>query len=358
MAPHPGGHTSRVVPVVVNMTSPRVAISIRVHRQVLDRLRPRCDIIGNRTPEPWTHEELIANACHAHALLAFMPDRVDDAMLKRCLDLGIVACALKGYDNFDIEACTHRGVWVTVVPDLLTAPTAELAVGLLIALARNVGAGDRFVRSGAFQGWRPALYGAGLHGSTVGILGAGRVGIAVAERLHGFRCARILCVDPQPLDARTRVRLDLEPVSLGELLEMSDFIVCAAPLTPETRYSLDAEALRRIRPGCRLVNIGRGSVVDEKAVAAAIAGGRLGGYAADVFELEDHARSDRPHSIPETLLSDRDRTVFTPHLGSAVAGVRLEIELRAAHSILQYLDGEVPDGALNRPDRPRLPPRS
>ena len=201
MAPHPGGHTSRVVPVVVNMTSPRVAISIRVHRQVLDRLRPRCDIIGNRTPEPWTHEELIANACHAHALLAFMPDRVDDAMLKRCLDLGIVACALKGYDNFDIEACTHRGVWVTVVPDLLTAPTAELAVGLLIALARNVGAGDRFVRSGAFQGWRPALYGAGLYGSTVGILGAGRVGIAVAERLHGFRCARILCVDPQPLDA-------------------------------------------------------------------------------------------------------------------------------------------------------------
>ena len=196
-----------------------------------------------------------------------MPDRVDDEMLECCPDLGIVACALKGYDNFDVDACTRRGVWVTVVPDLLTIPTAELAVGLLIALARNVGPGDRFVRSGAFRGWRPALYGGGLDGSTVGILGAGRVGIAVAERLRGFGCARILCVDPEPPDARTRTRLHLDVASLDELLETSDFILCAAPLSPDTRHLIDADALRRVRPGCRLVNVGRGSVVDEQAVA-------------------------------------------------------------------------------------------
>ena len=340
------------------MTRPRVAVSNRVHRQVIERLRSRGEIVGNRTLEAWTHEELIANARRAHALLAFMPDRVDDEMLERCPDLGIVACALKGYDNFDVEACTRRGVWVTVVPDLLTIPTAELAVGLLIALARNVGPGDRFVRSGAFRGWRPALYGAGLDGSTVGILGVGRVGIAVAERLRGFGCARILCVDPEPPDARTRTRLHLDVASLDELLETSDFIVCATPLAPDTRHLIDADALRRVRPGCRLVNVGRGSVVDEQAVAAAVAGGRLGGYAADVFELEDKALRNRPRSIPQSLLSNRERTIFTPHLGSAVAGVRLEIELQAACSILQYLDGDVPDGAINRPDRPRLPPRS
>ena len=339
------------------MTRPRIAISSRVHLQVLERLRSRGEIAGNRTLEAWSHEELIANARRAHALLAFMPDRVDDEMLERCPDLGIVAGALKGYDNFDVEACTRRGVWVTVVPDLLTNPTAELAVGLLIALARNVGPGDRFVRSGAFRGWRPALYGKGLDGSTVGILGAGRVGIAVAERLRGFGCARMLCVDPEPPDARTRARLRLDLVSLDELLGTSDFIVCAAPLARGTRHLIDAEALRRMRPGCRLVNVGRGSVVDEQAVAAAVADGRLAGYAADVFELEDKALPDPPRTIPRSLLSNRERTVFTPHLGSAVADVRLEIELQAAGSILQYLDGDVPAGALDRPDRPRLPPR-
>ena len=338
------------------MTRSRVAISSRVHRQVFEQLRARSDIVGNRTLEAWTPEELIANTRRAHALLAFMPDRVDDEMLERCPDLGIVACALKGCDNFDVEACTRRGVWVTVIPDLLTSPTAELAVGLLIALARNVGAGDRFVRSGAFQGWRPALYGKGLDGSTVGILGAGRVGIAVAERLRGFGCARMLCVDPEPPDPRTRTRLGLEVASLDELLRTSDFIVCAAPLAPGTRHLLDAGALRRVRAGCRLINVGRGSVVDERAVAAAVADGRLAGYAADVFELEDKALPDRPRSIPRSLLSDREHTLFTPHLGSAVAGVRLEIEMRAARSILQYLEGNVPDGALNRPLRPRPPP--
>ena len=340
------------------MTRPRIAISGRVHPQVLERLRSRGEVVGNRTLEAWSHEELIANARRAHALLAFMPDRVDGEMLERCPDLGIVACALKGWDNFDVDACTRRGVWVTVVPDLLTNPTAELAVGLLIALARNVGPGDRFVRSGAFQGWRPALYGKGLDGSTVGILGAGRVGIAVAERLLGFGCARLLCVDPEPPDARTRARLRLDVVSLDELIETSDFIVCAAPLAPGTRHLIDAGALRRMRPGCRLVNVGRGSVVDEQAVAAAVADGRLAGYAADVFELEDKAFPDRPRAIPRSLLSNRERTVFTPHLGSAVAEVRLEIELRAADSILQYLEGDVPDGALDFPRRPRLPPRS
>ena len=338
------------------MRKARVAVSCRVHRQVFELLRSRSEVVGNRTRDAWTHEELIANARRAHALLAFMPDRVDGELLERCPDLGIVACALKGCDNFDVEACTRRGVWVTVVPDLLTIPTAELAVGLLIALARKVGAGDRFVRSGAFRGWRPELYGGGLHGSTVGILGAGRVGIAVAERLRGFRCARMLCVDPEPPDAGTRSRLDLDVVGLDEMLETSDFIVCAAPLTPSTQHLIDAAALRRVRPGCRLVNVGRGSVVDEEAVAAALAEGRLGGYAADVFELEDRARRDCPRSIPRSLLSDGKRTIFTPHLGSAVAGVRLEIELQAVRSIFQYLDGTAPDGSVNRPDRPRRPP--
>ena len=125
------------------MTTPRIAVSSRIHRRVLERLRSRGEVVGNRALQAWTPEELTAKASHAHALLAFMPDRADDEMLKRCPGLGIVACALQGYDNFDVEACSRRGVWLAVVPDLLTIPTAELAVGLLIALSRNIESGSR-----------------------------------------------------------------------------------------------------------------------------------------------------------------------------------------------------------------------
>src|SRR5262245_66615006 len=121
-----------------------------------------------------------------------MTDAVDEAFLQQCPSLRIVACALKGADNFDAEACTRRGVWLTIVPDLLTEPTAELALGLAIALARNVLVADRTVRIGAFQGWRPRLYGASLDGSTVAILGAGRAGRAVALKLARVHCPVVL----------------------------------------------------------------------------------------------------------------------------------------------------------------------
>ena len=117
-------------------------------------------------------------------MIAFMPDSVDDAFLAACPKLRIIACALKGFDNFDVAACTRRGIWITAVPDLLTAPTAELAGGLTIGLARHITAGDRWVRSGAFGGWRPVLYGTGLAGSTVGIVGFGVIGRATATAFH------------------------------------------------------------------------------------------------------------------------------------------------------------------------------
>ena len=132
-----------------------------------------------------------------------MTDQVDDTFLARCPRLRIVACVLKGYDNFDVAACSRRKVWLSVVPDLLTNPTAELAVGLTIALGRKVLAGDAYMRSGAFAGWRPHLYGTGLDGSTVGIVGFGAVGRAIARRLDGFG-ARLLCHDPRALSGSRR----------------------------------------------------------------------------------------------------------------------------------------------------------
>ena len=132
-----------------------------------------------------------------------MPDTVDDAFLAACPRLQIVSAALKGFDNFDVAACTRRGVWFTIVPDLLTEPTADLAVGLLLALTRNIFAGDREVRSGRFAGWRPGLYGAGMTGATAGIVGFGQLGRALARRLVAFG-AQVVWHDVAAARRRTR----------------------------------------------------------------------------------------------------------------------------------------------------------
>jgi phosphonate dehydrogenase len=164
----------------------------------------------------------------------------------------------------------------------------------------------------------------------------------VARRLEPFG-ARILFSDPSAREAKGARR-----ATFPEVLENSDHLVLTAPLRPETFHLVGAEALQRLKPGATLVNVGRGSVADEEAVAAALDSGRLAGYAADVFEMEDRSRPDRPWRIPPTLLAYRDRTVFTPHLGSAVGPVRLAIEQAAAASILDVLGGRPPRGAINR----------
>lgn len=280
--------------------------------------------------------------------MTFMPDSVDEAFLRACPRLRVIGCALKGYDNYDVDACTRQGLWITNVPDLLTIPTAELTIGLLIGLTRNVLAGDRFVRGGSFNGWRPALYGSGLTGQTVGIIGMGAVGQAIAQRLVGYEM-RVWYSDPIALPEEKETRWNVERVELPALLAASDFVVPMVPYHDKTLHMIDAHALAQMKPGAYLVNTCRGSVVDEQAVVEALASGRLAGYAADVFEMEEWARTDRPRSIPQALLEDTEHTLFTPHIGSAVDVVRLQIELEAARNILQALRGEVPQGAINRP---------
>ena len=274
-----------------------------------------------------------------------MTDKVDAQFLAACAKLRVVACALKGFDNFDVAACEARGVWVTTVPDLLTAPTAELAVGLAIVLGRRIAEGDAHIRSGDFAGWRPALYGVGLAGSTVGIAGLGKVGQAIARRIGGFEPAAILGFDASASSAGAGV----ERVGWDELLARSEILFVALPLSPDTRHRLDRKALDRARPGQLIVNVGRGSVVDEAAVAEALEAGRIGGYAADVFEMEDWALADRPRAIPRGLVEDRARTVLTPHLGSAVAEVRRRIETAAAANLHRCPERGSPPDAINRP---------
>ena len=321
---------------------PHILVTNWVHDETLARLSAIGSVDANPNRTIWPRAELRKRAAGADAMMAFMPDSVDREFLTQCPRLRIVACALKGYDNFDIEACNQAGVWLTIVPDILTEPTAELAIGLAIGLGRMIRAGDEIVRSGAFEGWRPVLYGTGLDSSTVTVIGMGQVGRAIVKRLSGFGC-RIFGVDP-----RAQMPPGVERKELHGAIEESDFVILAMPATATTHHLIGREALARMKTGALLVNVGRGSVVDEFAVVTALEKGELGGYAADVFEFEDWALPERPTLI-DSRLRLHPRTLFTPHLGSAVGRVRRAIELRAADNIADALAGKRPRDAINEP---------
>jgi phosphonate dehydrogenase len=332
---------------------PRVVVTHWVHPEVADYLASFCDPVlpgaDQRDGGVWPIERVAELAADAAGLIVSMADSVDDAFLSRCPRLRVVSATLKGYDNFDADACARRGIWLTILPDLLTAPTAELAAGLIIGIMRRVAEADRHVRENGFAGWRPRFYGATLRGATTGIVGMGEVGQALAALLAPFG-TRIVYHDARRLPAAAEHRLQAAPLNVPDLLAGSDVVITLLPLTSGTRRMVGRSALRLMRPGAFLVNVGRGSVVDEEAVAEALDSGRLGGYAADVFAMEDWALPGHPASIPARLLA-HPRTLFTPHLGSAVDGVRREMSLQAARQVRQVLDGQRPDHAVNSPHR-------
>ncbi|AMV73721.1 D-glycerate dehydrogenase [Desulfuromonas carbonis] len=315
---------------------PTVVITHWVHPEVIDFLASRCRVVPNQSRETLPREEILRRAARAEGLMTFMPDQIDAGFLRACPRLRVIGAALKGYDNIDADACLAAGVKLNIVSDLLTAPTAELAVGLLLALIRQVRSGDSLVRSGGFSGWRPIFYGSGLVGSTVGLVGMGAIGQAIARRLAGFE-ARLLYADPRPLAGHQAAVLGVERRNLPLLVAECDHLLLSVPLLPQTRRLFDSGLLSRVKPGCYLVNVGRGSVFDEAAVAAALASGRLGGFAADVFAFEDWTLPDRPTAIHPALLALPEKTLFTPHLGSATDMARRAIALDAANSILAGL---------------------
>lgn len=326
----------------------RVVVTHWVHPEVLDRLGQFCDPVApSREEAVCSREEVLVRARNAAGLMVCMADRVDAALVEACPRLRVVSGVLKGHNTINVAACARRRVHVTVLPDLLTAPTAELAMALLLALRRRVPEGDAWVRSGRHTGWRPWFYGEGLAGATVGIIGMGRLGQSVARRVVAFD-ARVVYTDPQPLAADLERGLGAGRLALPELLAESDVVVPLVPLTDTTRHLLDTEALGRMRPGGYVVNVGRGSVVDEHAVVAALESGQLGGYAADVFAFEDGFDPVAQHKVPPALLA-HPRTVFTPHLGSAVDDVRRSMGLAAAEQVRQGLAGQRPDGAVPPP---------
>ncbi|WP_300493826.1 phosphonate dehydrogenase [uncultured Methylophaga sp.] len=319
---------------------PKLVITHKVHDEVLEMLAPHCDLITNQTTFSLSRNDTIQLAQDADALMVFMPDRVDADFLKACPKLKVIGAALKGYDNFDVEACTDNNVWLSFVPDLLTVPTAELTIGLMVGLIRHIRAADEHVRSGYFKGWRPQFYGLGVEGSNIAIIGMGAIGQAIAQRLSGWD-AKLIFTDQQPLTTEQQAALQLEFLSLDDALAQADIVIMALPLNSETQHLINEQRLQQMQPGSFLINPCRGSVVDETAILRMLNSGHLAGYASDVFEMEDWARNDRPNEIDENLLA-HPNTLFTAHIGSAVSNVRLSIEKRAAENIINVLQGEKP----------------
>jgi phosphonate dehydrogenase len=321
--------------------TPRILVTQPVHADVAERLSGLGTLDLHAGPEPLSPPALAQRLAGATAVIGFMTDRIDAEALRDARDLRIVACALKGFDNYDVEACTRAGVWVSIVPDLLTEPTAELAVGLAIGLGRHLRHGDAVVREGRFHGWRPVLYGHGLSGSTVAVLGMGCVGRAIAERLRGFGC-RLLGVD-----RTSAMPAGVEGATLATALDQADLLILALPLTDSTLHLIGEREIARSKRGALWVNVGRGSVVDEAAMARHLATGQAGGYAADVFECEDWGLPERPNEVSAALRAQAS-TLFTPHLGSAVTEVRRAIEHRAVDNVEAVLKGLAPGDAINR----------
>ena len=281
----------------------------------------------------FSRAELAAALREADGLIALLDVAVDAALLDAAPRLRVVANHAVGYDNVDVAAATRRGILVTNTPDVLTDATADFTFALILAAARRLGEGEALARSGAWPGWAPdQLLGQSIAGRTLGVIGFGRIGQAVARRAAGF-AMEVVYTSPRAVDFAGARR-----VPLPALLAASDVVTLHCPLTPETRHLIDGAALARMKPTAVLVNTARGPCVDEGALAAALDRGTIAGAGLDVFENEP--------SIHPGLLASR-RVVLAPHLGSATLEARGGMARLCAEAVAAVLAGRRPAHLVN-----------
>ena len=286
----------------------------------LERLQAEHDVEvwPGRLPPP--REELMARAPSLEGLLSLLTDRVDAELIEAAPRLRAISNYAVGVDNVDVDAAVARGIPVGNTPDVLTESTADLALALMLGIARRLAEGEAFVRAGEWRTWEPGLMlGHDLHGATVGIVGFGRIGQAVGRRLEGFGCELV-----------TTSRSGGVP--LAELLERSDFVTVHSPLTPDTRGLIGAEALRRMKPTAYLVNTARGPIVDTDALTRALHSAEIAGAALDVTDPEP-LPGDHPLLQAPNLL-------VLPHVGSATHDTRGRMADIAVDNLLAGLAGE------------------
>ncbi len=294
-------------------------------------LGPSHDAIVFAGDRPPTRDEIAMHARGARAIVSLVTDRIDAELLDRLPDLAIVAQMAVGFDNVDVDACRAREVLVTHTPDTLTESTAELAFGLMLAVARRFHEGESMVRGLAFRGWSPTmLLGVELDGKTLGVVGYGRIGRAIAKRADAFGM-RVIAAEREDQPFSPDGIATHAPLS--RLLEESDVVTLHCPGSPATRHLIGAPQLARMKRGAILVNTSRGTVIDEAALVRALESGTLGGAGLDVYE-------DEPRVHPGLI--GRQDVVLLPHLGSATLEARSRMASMALTDAARVLDGKQP----------------
>ena len=293
----------------------------------------------DREDEPVPRETLLREIVDVDGLICMITERIDAEVIDRLHKCRVIAQVAVGYDNIDVAAATRRGIVVTNTPGVLTETTADMAWAILLSTARRVVEGDKFTRSGRWKTWElMGLTGQDVYGATLGILGLGRIGSAIARRARGF-AMRVLYHSRKRVDEALEKEVGARYLSLDDLLRQSDFVVISAALTPETRHLIAERELGLMKPSAVLVNISRGPIVDQRALYRALVDRKIWAAGLDVFEVE-------PVPMDEPLLK-LDNVVVPPHLGSATISTRTKMATLAAENCVAGVSGKVPPNVVN-----------
>ncbi|MDE1977448.1 MAG: D-glycerate dehydrogenase [Elusimicrobia bacterium] len=322
------------------MRRPKVLVTRRIPEEALRLLSSHfeVDYRGKDTAIP--RPEFLRKIKDKEGLLCVLTEKVDQQLLDAAPKLKIVSTYSVGFDHIDVPACTRKGVLATNTPGVLTETTADFTWALLLAAARRVVEGDTYMRAGRYKGWDPLMIlGSDVHGKTLGVVGFGRIGQAVARRAKGFSM-NVLYYDLQRVFPAVETELGARFAELDDLLRQSDFVSLHAALDAGTRRLIDAKALAKMKPSAYLINAARGPMVDEAALVKALKAGRLRGAALDVYEREPKMAAG---------LAKLPNAVLAPHLASASLETRLKMGMMAAQALVDALAlGKLPEHPVNK----------
>ena len=310
------------------MNKPKILVARAVFPEVLAKLAQHFDVESNQADELWTPAQLIAKLQGKQGAFTTGSERIDAALLAACPSLKICANMAVGYNNFNLDAMTAAGVLGTNTPDVLTETTADFGFALLMATARRMAEAEHFLRSGQWTRWRyDMLAGSDIHGSTLGILGMGRIGQGIARRgALGFGM-KVIYHNRSRLDAATEAQCKASFVSKEELLKTADHLVLVLPYSASSHHAIGASELAQMKPTATLINIARGGIVDDAALAAALRNKAIAAAGLDVFEGEPSVHPDLL-TVPNVVL--------TPHIASATTPTRLAMANLAADNLIEF----------------------
>ena len=316
----------------------KVLVTRKIPESGLELLKKKYDLEVNLYERGLTSEELLAAIGDKDALLCLLSDQITAEVISRAPRLKVIANYAVGYNNIDLKAATKRGIKVCNTPGVLTEATADLAWALLTAVSRKVLVSDRYVRQGKFIGWAPLLHlGGDVYGQTLGIIGMGRIGTAIARRgALGFRMKVLYTANS--LKPEAKAEFAAEKVELEELLRRSDYLSINCPLNSETRYLIGEKEFEMMKPTAYLINTARGPIVKETALVKALRTGVIAGAGLDVYE-------DEPHLSPG--LAELENVVLTAHIGSATKRTRTQMSEMNALDIIHVLEGREPINLVN-----------